>query len=147
MGWRLGQSSSQDLRDRVLGAVDGGMAVRQVGAIFGVSIAYTYKALIRRRLAGDGGINPNRGHHPRKLRPEQEVALAVYMRAHRDHARAGAGLVIGRAWRRAQHRRHLERGAAIGAVVKKCPARGRTGLPRRRRAADAVESSPALHRL
>ena len=29
MGWRSGQSYSQDLRDRVLSAVDGGMAVRQ----------------------------------------------------------------------------------------------------------------------
>lgn len=51
MGWRSGQSYSQDLRDRVLGAVDGGMAVRQVAVTFQVSIAYIYKALIRRRLS------------------------------------------------------------------------------------------------
>jgi hypothetical protein len=29
MGWRSGQSYSQDLRDRVIAAVDGGIAVRQ----------------------------------------------------------------------------------------------------------------------
>lgn len=120
MGWRSGQSYSQDLRDRVLGAVDGGMAVRRAAATFGVSVSYIYKALIRRRLTGDSGINPNRGHHPRKLRPEQEVALAAYALAPRDHARAGAGLAIGRAWRRAQHRRHLERGASvIGGVARR----------------------------
>jgi transposase len=55
MGWRSGQSYSQDLRDRVIGAVDGGMAVRQATVTFGVSIAYIYKALIRRRLTGDSG--------------------------------------------------------------------------------------------
>lgn len=74
MGWRSGQSYSQDLRERVLGAVDGGAVVRQVAATFGVSVAYIYKALIRRRLTGDAGINPNRGHNPRKLQPEQELA-------------------------------------------------------------------------
>ena len=58
MGWRSGQSYSQDLRDRVIGAVDGGMAVRQAAATFGVSIAYIYKALIRRRLTGDSRHEP-----------------------------------------------------------------------------------------
>ncbi|WP_446652559.1 IS630 transposase-related protein [Blastomonas sp.] len=61
MGWRSGQSYSQDLRDRVIGAVDGGMAVREAAAVFKVSIAYIYKALIRRRLAGDTRANPVRG--------------------------------------------------------------------------------------
>ena len=41
--------------------------MRPVAAIFGVSIAYIYKALIRRRLTGDSGINPTRGHRRRKL--------------------------------------------------------------------------------
>jgi hypothetical protein len=40
------------LRDRVLAAVDGGIAARQAAATFKVSIAYIYKALIRRRLTG-----------------------------------------------------------------------------------------------
>jgi len=46
MGWRSGQSYSQDLRDRVLRAVDGGMPVRQAARTFAVSIAYIYKALL-----------------------------------------------------------------------------------------------------
>ena len=68
MGWRAGQSYSQDLRDRVLGAVDGGMAVGRAAAPFQSSVAHIYKALIRRRLAGDAGISPNRGRPPRNSR-------------------------------------------------------------------------------
>lgn len=34
MVWRSGQSYPQDLRDRVIGAVDGGMAVREAAAVF-----------------------------------------------------------------------------------------------------------------
>ena len=52
MSWRSGQSYSQDLRDRILAAVDGGTAVRRVATLFGVSTAYIYKALIRRRTTG-----------------------------------------------------------------------------------------------
>ena len=98
MGWRSGQSYSQDLRGRVLGAVDGGMAVRQAAVTFQVSIAYIYKALIRRRLTGDAGISPNRGRPPRKLSPEQELALAAHIRS-----RPGITLAQARAWLLAEH--------------------------------------------
>jgi len=97
MSWRSGQSYSQDLRDRVLGAVDGGMAARQAAATFKVSIAYIYKALIRRRLTGDAGINPRRGHPPRKLSPEQELALAAHIRS-----RPGITLAQAQAWLKAE---------------------------------------------
>ena len=43
----------------------------------GVSVAYIYKALARRRRTGDSGPSPNRGHRPRKLTPELERALAA----------------------------------------------------------------------
>ncbi len=52
---RSGQRCSQDLRDRVLSAVNGGMAV---------SPSCIYKALMRRRPTGDSGPDPNRGHAP-----------------------------------------------------------------------------------
>jgi hypothetical protein len=93
MGWRSGQSYSQDLLDRVLGAADGGIAVRAAAAKFEVSIAYIYKALMRRRLTGDAGINPNRGHNPRKLSSEQEQSLAAHMRS-----RPGITLAQAQAW-------------------------------------------------
>ena len=124
MGWRSGQSYSQDLRDRVLGVVDGGMAVRAAAATFGVSIAYIYKALMRRRLTGDAGINPNRGHNPRKLSGEQEQSLAAHMRS-----RPGITLAQAQSWLLAEHGVQLSTGATWNAVhrlglsFKKSPAR------------------------
>lgn len=82
--WRWGRSDAQDLRSRVLAAVDGGMAVRQAAPLFRVSVSYIYKALIRRRSTGDSSANRNRGHRPRKLSPEQEAALAARIRAEPD---------------------------------------------------------------
>lgn len=97
MGWRSGQSYSQDLRNSVLAAVDGGMPARAAAVIFKVSVAYIYKARTRRRLTGDAGINPNRGRPPRKLSPAQELALAAHIRSQPriTLARAQAWLLAG----------------------------------------------------
>ncbi len=147
MGWRSGQSYSQDLRDRVLGAVDGGLAVRATAARFGVSVAYIYKAVMRRRLTGDAGINPNRGHNPRKLSGEQEQLLAAHMRS-----RAGITLAQAQAWLLAEQGVQLSTGAMWNAVhrlglsFKKSPARSRAGSPRRRGETQAVASGAAVHR-
>ena len=147
MGWRTGQSYSQDLRDRVIAAVDGGVAVRQAAVTFGVSIAYIYKVLIRRRLTGDSGRNPNRGHRPRKLAPDQEMALAAHI-----GSRPGITLVQTQAWLLAEHGVELSTGAVWNAVrrlglsFKKSPARGRARPARRGSAAQAVASGPAVHR-
>lgn len=147
MGWRSGQSYSQDLRDRVIAAVDGGVPVRQAAVTFGVSIAYIYKALIRRRLTGDSGPNPNRGHRARKLTPAHELALATHIRS-----RPGITLVQAQAWLQAEHSVELSMGAVWNAVrrlglsFKKSPARVRAGQARRRGAPQAVASSPAVHR-
>lgn len=146
MGWRSGQSYSQDLRERVIAAVDGGMAVRQVAAIFDVSIAYIYKALIRRRVTGDSGINPARGHRPRKLSPEQETALGAHIRS-----RPGITLAQAQAWFLAEHGLILSTGAMwnaarrLGLSFKKSPASSRAGQTGRGSASKTVESGPALH--
>ena len=98
MVWRSGQSYLQDLRDRVLGAVESGMAVvRQAAVLFQVRIAYIYKALGRRKQTGDSGINPRRGHAPRKLTPDQEVALDARIRS-----QPGITLVQARDWLEAE---------------------------------------------
>ncbi|EQB14995.1 hypothetical protein [Sphingobium lactosutens] len=39
----------------MLAAVDGVLPVREAAALFKVSVAYVYKARIRRRLTGDAG--------------------------------------------------------------------------------------------
>src|ERR1700674_97246 len=62
MAWRQGQSYSQDLRARVLVAVDGGMAARAAAAVYRVSVSYIYKALIRRRRTGEVSASSRRGH-------------------------------------------------------------------------------------
>lgn len=147
MGWRSGQSYAQDLRDRVLAAVDDGMAVRQVAATFKVSVAYIYKALIRRRQTGDSGINPNRGRPPRKLAPVQELALAAHIRS-----RPGITLAQAQAWLQAEHGIEISSGAIwnaarrLGLSFKKSAAGRRAGPARCCRQAQAVESGAAVHR-
>ncbi len=111
MGWRSGQSYSRDLRDRVLRAVDGGLLVRQAAPVFGVSIAYIYKAMIRRRVTSDAGINPNRGHAPRKLSGAQEIALGAH-----NCSRPGITLAQAHTWLRTQHDVELSTGAIWNAA-------------------------------
>ena len=84
MAWRQGQSYSEDLRARVLAAVDAGMAARAVARVFRVSVSYIYKALIRRRRTGEVSASSRRGHRPRKLTLAQETALAAHITAHPD---------------------------------------------------------------
>jgi transposase len=147
MGWRSGQSYSQDLRDRVIGAVDGGMSVRDAAVTFKVSIAYIYKALIRRRLTGEVGVKQNRGRPPRKLSGEQELALGAHIRS-----RPGITLAQAQAWLLAEHGVSLCTGAMwkaarrLGLSFKKSPARGPTGSTRRRGTPKAVASGATLHR-
>lgn len=83
MAWRLGQAYSQDLRDRVLAAVDDGRAVREVAPLFRVSIAYIYKALGRRRATGDVTVRPRGGTVPVKL-VGHEAALLEHLRTNSD---------------------------------------------------------------
>jgi transposase len=84
MVWQRGQSYSEDLRARVLVAVDGGMAARAAAAVFRVSVSYIYNALIGRRRTGEVSASSRRGHRPRKLAPGQEAALAAHIKAHPD---------------------------------------------------------------
>ena len=106
MSWRSGQSYSQDLRDRILAAVDDGQPVRRVAPLFGVSVSYIYKALIRRRMTGDSRPNPRRGHRRRKLTSAQEMALAEHVRQH-----PGLTLEQTRAWLLGEHGVSLSIGA------------------------------------
>ena len=49
MGWQQGQAYSDDLRARVLSAVDRGGRVYEIAPLFEVSVSYIYKALARRK--------------------------------------------------------------------------------------------------
>jgi transposase len=111
MVWRQGQSYSQDLRARVLAAIDGGMAARSAAAVFRVSVSYIYKALIRRRRTGEVSASSRRGHRPRKLTAAQEVALAAHIAAHPDVTLAAL-----QTWLAAEHAVRLSNGAMWSAV-------------------------------
>ena len=113
MVWRQGQSYSEDLRARVLAAVDGGMAARAVAKLFRVSVSYIYKALIRRRRTGQVIASRRRGHRPRKLSPAQEAALAARIEAHPDLTLAAL-----QAWLLAEHGVRLSNGAMWSAVAR-----------------------------
>ena len=113
MAWRQGQSYSEDLRARVLAAVDGGMAARGAARVFRVSVSYIYKALIRRRRTGQVIASTRRGHRPRKLSPAREAALAAHIEAHPDLTLAAL-----QAWLLAEHGVRLSNGAMWSAVAR-----------------------------
>lgn len=113
MAWRRGQSYSEDLRARVLAAVDGGVAARAAAELFRVSVSYIYKALIRRRRTGEVSASLRRGHRPRKLSPAQEAALAVHLEAQPDLTLAAL-----QAWLSAEHGVRLSNGAMWSAVAR-----------------------------
>ena len=113
MVWRQGQSYSEDLRARVLGAVDGGMAARAAAELFRVSVSYIYKALIRRRRTGQVTASLRRGHWPRKLSPAQEAALEAQIETHPDLTLAAL-----QAWLLAEHGVRLSNGAMWSAVAR-----------------------------
>lgn len=147
MAWRRGQSYSQDLRDRVLAAVDGGLGAYRVAELFSVSVSYIYKALDRRRITGESGPNPNRGHRPRKLSGEQEAALAAHIVAHPDRTLAQL-----QDWLEAEHGVRLSDGAIwatvdrLGLSFKKNPARIRARPPGRGGPAPRLARRPGMDR-
>jgi transposase len=71
-----GRAYSQDLRDRVLSALDRGMKAREIVSMFQVSLAYIYKANIRRRDTGETCARPQRGHVALKLSGHEEALRA-----------------------------------------------------------------------
>lgn len=113
MAWRQGQAYSEDLRGRVLAAIDTGLAVRAAAPLFRVSVSYIYKALIRRRRTGELTASARRGHRPRKLNPAQEAALAAHIEAHPDLT-----LKALQAWLREAHGVRLSNGAMWSAVAR-----------------------------
>jgi transposase len=113
MAWRRGQSYSEDLRARVLAAVDGGMAARAAASVFRVSVSYIYKALIRRRRTGEMTASSRRGHRPRKLTLLQEAALAAHIEVDPDLTLAAL-----QAWLLAEHGVWLSNGAMWSAVAR-----------------------------
>ena len=76
MAWCSGQSYSQDLRDRVLAAVDSGMSAYEVAPLFQVSVSYIYKARGRRRATGETTVKPRLGRPGQRLAAHLEALQA-----------------------------------------------------------------------
>jgi transposase len=76
MNWRRGKAYSQDLRERVLSAVDGGMPVYEAAPLFQVSVSYIYKARLRRQRTGETSARPQRCQLGRALEPHYEAIRA-----------------------------------------------------------------------
>ena len=127
MAWRRGQSYSEDLRERVLAAVDRGTAVYEAAALFRVSVSYIYKALGRRRRTGEAVARPRLGRPGRKLAALHDALLA------RVAAEPGATLAELRGWLRREHGVSVSTGCLWAALDrlelthKKSPACGRAG--------------------
>lgn len=110
MTWRSGRAYSQDLRERILSVVDGGMAVREAAVLFQVSISYIYKAMIRRRVTGETMARPQRCHVSQKL--------AAYHAAIRQRVSAQPDATLDelRAWMLASHGVSVSQGGMWNAL-------------------------------
>ena len=82
-GITMGKPYSQDLRERVIAAVDSGTGAYKVAPLFRVSVSYIYKVLGRRRATGETTARPNRAGRKPKLAGHDE-ALRAHVAAHPD---------------------------------------------------------------
>jgi transposase len=74
----MARAYSQDLRDRVIDAVEhGGMTRRAAAGRFGISESSAIKWVQRYERAGDRRSAGTGGHRPSKVRPERDWLLAV----------------------------------------------------------------------
>jgi transposase len=72
----MGVAYSQDLRERVMAAVDGGLSVDSAAPLFRVSVSYIDKALGRRRATGDVTAHKSGGGPKPKLAAYDEALRA-----------------------------------------------------------------------
>jgi len=134
----MGRAYSLDLRERVVAAVTAGESCRSVAATFKVSVASVVKWSQRYRATGSAAARPMGGHRPYALSSERDWLLQRIAEQPDITLRALLAELVERGikvsyyavWHFFEHE---------GISFKKKPARQRTGSPRRRSAAGAVE--------
>jgi len=75
----MGRAYSQDLRERVMAAVESGTGAYAAASVFQVSVSYIYKALGRRRTTGETSARPWAGGPKPKLAAHDEGLRARVM--------------------------------------------------------------------
>ena len=140
----MGVAYSQDLRERVMAAVDGGLGVYSAAPMFRVSVSYIDKALGRRRATGEvtahksgGGPKPKLAAYDEALRAhvagKADVTL-IELQAWlaNDHA---VKVSVGCLWARVRH---------LGLTLKKSrnAPHSRTAPTLRKRASNGGRGSP-----
>ena len=73
----MGAAYSQDLRDRVIAARDGGMKTRRVAQLFRVSESWVRRVMQRRREQGEQSPRPRGGATVIKIDLDQLRQLAT----------------------------------------------------------------------
>jgi transposase len=103
----MGVAYSQDLRDRVMAAADGGLGVYSAAPMFRVSVSYLCKALGRRRAPGDvtahksgGGPKPKLAAYDEALRAQVVTLVELQAWLANDHA---VKVSVGCLWARVRH--------------------------------------------
>ena len=139
----MGRAYSQDLRERVMAAVDSGTGAYAAASIFRVSVSYIYKLLGRRKMTGETSARPWAGGPKPKLAAYDEVVRARVM-SEPDATLAelqawlvaehGLKISIGCLWKRLRH---------LGLTLKKshCAPPNKTGRISPRRARNGVQAS------
>ena len=123
----MGKPYSQDLRERVIAAVDTGTGAYVAAPLFQVSVSYIYKALIRRRKTGEVTARPSGGGPKPKLAPHDD-ALRARVAAEPDITLdRTAGLATRRAQGQRQHRVLVEQAQVSQTAAQK----SRSELPSR----------------
>src|ERR1700739_2473394 len=96
-GTVMGRAYSQDLRERVMAAVDSGTGAYAAASIFRVSVSYIYKVLGRWKKTGETSARPWAGGPKPKLAAHDEALRARVM------SNPDATLAELRAWLLAEH--------------------------------------------
>jgi transposase len=138
------KSLSEDLRSRVIAAVDGGLSRRAAAARFGVGVASAIRWVREWRETGTTSAKPQGGdRRSRRIEAYRDIILTAIERqtditlvemAEMLRVEHGASFATSTLWR------FLDRHSM---TVKKNGARERAGTARRRRAATSVVRRPA----
>ena len=79
----MGKPYSQDLRERVMAAIDSGTGAYAIAPLFRVSVSYIYKAIGRRRATGETTARTGRAGRKAKL-AAHDAALRAHVAKHPD---------------------------------------------------------------